>query len=531
MIAIQISFNPDLYSLSYTAQNSKSGVTAHHIDLKEYADYLKTLYRAKTQASFSDDQWPPPVTNKVFNLALIKTEQVRRKKVEESFVRQKTITGKVDDVLQEKIPIELQDVFKKNEGHQKKVLMEGAPGCGKSTLSLHICQLWADGQLFQEYNVIILVRLRDSAIMNAECIADLLPRRDETMGQDLMKAMIASDGRGVLFVLDGWDELPQEVSGHLIILNLLKSIKLHECSIIITSRPTTSANLHPLVSSRIEIMGFSKVELQRYFTGCLQDNTKAVEILLQRIQENPSVEGSCYLPLNASILVHLFKCEGNSLPITQYGIFSALIINCILRHSKKSAKQEIYAIKSLDELPPTIDSHFRRLCDIAYRGVMEDKVIFDLGFGFNTLGLLQGVESFVMFGRSHSYNFLHLSIQELLAAHHMSIQLNATEQIKQFRLLFGQARFSAVFQFFAAKTKLQTPGIGNVVIQIAKSGDKTLKLSLLHCLFEAQDPSLCSLVANNLDSKLHLSGISLTPADCLSLRHFLKYASDIQECG
>ena len=91
---------------------------------------------------------------------MIRTEeQVRRGKIEDEVVRQKTIVGKVDNILKHKVEIDLKDVFKKIEGQQKKVLMEGAPGCGKSTLSLHICHQWTNGHLFQEYKLVILVRL------------------------------------------------------------------------------------------------------------------------------------------------------------------------------------------------------------------------------------------------------------------------------------------------------------------------------------------------------------------------------------
>ena len=277
--------------------------TACDFKLKNYAKYLKSLYKAKTQASSCDDQWPPPVTHKIFRLAMIKTEEeVRRRNIEDDVVRQKTIVGKVDDVLKRKVEVDLKDVFKKTEGQQKKVLMEGAPGCGKSTLSLHICHQWTNGQLFQEYTLVILVRLRESTIQNANTVADLLPRRCETMGQDVEKEIEFINGRNILFVLDGWDELPQSAQGHSIILSLIKSTRLHESSIIITSRPTSSASLHSLVSSRIEILGFTKDELRLYFTSCLQDSTKkdsaCMENLLQRIKENPVVEGSCYLPLN-----------------------------------------------------------------------------------------------------------------------------------------------------------------------------------------------------------------------------------------
>ena len=455
-----------------------------------------------------------------------------RRGIEDDVVRQKTITGKVNDELQHKVPIELEDVFKKIDGEQKKVLMEGAPGCGKSTLSLHICHKWTAGELFQEYKLVILVRLRDSTVQNAKNIAELLPRQNEVMGQDIEQEIVSINGRGVLFILDGWDELPKTVPGHSIILNLIERNQLQESSIIITSRPTSSAQLHPLVSSRIEILGFTKNELQRYFSGCLQDSTKAVEDLLQIIKENPVIEGFCYLPLNASILVHLFKFGGNTLPSTKYDIFSALICNCIYRHNMKTGQQDISELKSLDELPPAVDVPFQHLCEIAYNGVMEDEVTFDLGSGFNTLGLLQGVESFAVCGRSYSYSFLHLSIQELLAAIYIATKIEEDEQMEQFRKLFDSPRFSAVLQFYAAKTKLQTPGISDVVIQVAKkcavehpqSEDKACLLSLIHCLFEAQDSYLCQLI---VESELDLGNISLNPTDCLSVGYFIAHLKDI----
>ena len=267
------------------------------------------------------------------------------------------------------------------------------------------------------------------------------------------------------------------------------------------------------------------------------------------------VAGSCYLPLNASILVHLYKCGGHVLPTTQYGIFTELVCNRILHHLKKT-QYNIDKIESLDELPPAVDGPFQQLCEIAYKGVMENKVTFDLGSCFNTLGLLQGVESFAACGKSHSYNFLHLSIQELLAAVYIATQLEQSQQVAKFRKLFGQARFSAVFQFYAAKTKFRTPGIDEVVIEAvqkclqnrrttqltSKSNDsdpnsgasdfghkpQPLLLSLLHCLFEAQNSTLCQSVVKESDLKLNLFGISLSPADCLSVGYFLTHCKDFE---
>ena len=461
----------------------------------------------------------------------------------------------MDDILRKKVPVELEDIFKKiKEGQRRKVLIEGAPGCGKSTLALHICQQWADGKLFQEYRQIVLVRLREQAVQNAKNITDILPQGNKTMGREVEEELTACNGKEVLFVLDGWDELPKSAPGRLIIRNILENTHLYDSSVIITSRPTSSASLHHIVNSRIEILGFTKGELKQYFAKCLENNIKNVETLLQRIQENPVVAGSCYLPLNASILVHLFKFS-NELPNTQFGIFSSLIRNCMFRHLRKSTQYDISGIKSLDDLPQKIKCPFKKVCVIAYEGVMKDRIVFDLDRDFNTLGLLQGVESFTDCGMSHSYNFLHLSIQELLAAFHMATQLSSSEQVAQFRELFGRARFSAVFQFYAAKTSLQTPGIQDVVVEAidkclddkevaeltphsdtdsdsdSNSSDSSsnkepqpLILSLIHCLYEAKDKALCELVIKQFnDLNLSLQYVTLNPADCLAVGYFLTH--------
>ncbi|MCG8624044.1 MAG: NACHT domain-containing protein, partial [Proteobacteria bacterium] len=85
-----------------------------------------------------------------------------------------TITGKVDDILRHKYPIQLEDIFKETKGRRKVILLEGAPGCGKSTLSVYICQHWEKGQLFNQFKLVILIRLRDPAIGKAKGLADLL---------------------------------------------------------------------------------------------------------------------------------------------------------------------------------------------------------------------------------------------------------------------------------------------------------------------------------------------------------------------
>ena len=121
------------------------------------------------------------------------------------------------------------------------------------------------------------------------------------------------------------------------------------------------------------------------------------------------------------------------------------------------------------------------------------------------------------------FNFLHLSIQEILAGFYIATQLPDDKQVSVFNELFSKPRFSAVFQFYAAITKLQPPGIEDIVIRVAKMRKAIFLLSLLHCLYEAQDPSLCESVAQQLQHGLYLSDTTLTPSDCLCIGYFLSH--------
>ena len=520
-------------------------------EMEKYGSYLKSLYKIKSLEPCVSDLWPTPATEKIFRLAMIKSEETKMKSTQDEFLHQKTIAGRVDDVLDKSAQeIELKDIFQGTD-RSKMVLIFGAPGSGKSTLSLQICHLWSEEKLFQEYKLVILVKLRDPTVQNAKSVIDILPSHNAKSVGNLLEACF---GDNVLFVLDGWDELPSSAPGYSVILDLVKRTQLHKCAIVVTSRPSSLAKLCQYVSSRVEILGFTRDELRKFFTDCLKNNTVEVDTLLKKIKDNPVVEGSCYLPMNASIIVHLFKDKKNLHFSSQYSIFSALVLSCIIRHLEKSRLyDEVPAIDSLDNLPPEIDQSFKFLCELAYKGIIDDRVTFDIlpGSGFNTLGLLQGVENLAGFRSCRrSYCFLHLSIQEILAAIYIATQFSAKKQTSSFKTLLGQARFNAVFGFYAAKTKLRTPGINDVVMTIVgkctvedpEQEHKSQLLSVFHCLFEAQDPSLCQLVMDqrvkhtlNFEnfvrffkrslpdhiSELDLSETGVNPFDCLSIGFFL----------
>ena len=464
---------------------------------------------------------------------MIKKERVQRGRIDEECVRL-TMTGKVNVILDKKVPVKLEEIFQLDEEKRKVILIEGAPGSGKSTLSWDICQRWGAGKLFQEFEAVVLVQVRDPEAQKASEIVGLLPVEDRSMAASVAAEIVACRGRKVLFVIDGWDEGGSSLPETSAIRRLTQLGLCCESSVIVTSRPIASGDLQPLASSRIEIVGFAPAELRQYFSECLEGDCRAVEKLMGRIQEHPGVEGSCYLPLNAAIIVHLFLSEGQTIPSTQYGIFSAVVLNCMLRHLKQRTEEgrQIRCLESICSLPETIREPFENVCKLAYHGVVENKIAFSVddfsAVGIPTsvplLGLLQAVDSLVSTGRRVSFNFIHLSIQELLAAFSIS-RLPPSQQISVFQELFGKSRFRAVFQFYSAITKLQNPGIRSIVSTICqKTHDRyPLLVSLLNCLFEAQDPFLCQFVAEQLNGSLDISPTftTLTPLDCLSVGYFL----------
>lgn len=517
-------------------QHFKKPKSPRDPQLQRYADHVRSVYHTE-KPSFVQ-QWPPLPDYKYINLAMIKLQ--KRQFGMDYEHTNLLMHGNVMDIMGRRscIPVGIEDIFELDQEDRKVILFEGAPGAGKSVLAWTICHKWETEELFTEQKLLLLVLLQDPMVQKAQTLADILPCRDKTMACRMADKIMELNGKGTVFVLDGWDELPSDLQQKSLFRDLVQqphSISLPESSVIITSRPISSDDLHPLVSSRIEIVGFTQERAEEFFKESLGGDLEALQRLKDQLSESPAVESTCYLPLNAAIVTYLFLALQQKLPRTLHEVFQSLVEHFILRQLHRETGTRQPSSVSLNRPPEAVNQPLKYLCKLAHFGIMKNLIIFSeeivstLGIPspLQHLGLMQAIPSLVQAGGSLTYNFLHLSLQELLAAYHIT-QMPADEQVKTFQELFGQPRFAATFKFYVSFTRLQTEGIRGVVSSMIQSEmqdskSKPLLVLLLHCLYEAQDSEICRFVANEVKraGEMNFRNTRLSPANYLPLGYFL----------
>ena len=102
------------------------------ISRDQYKQFLKDCYR---QPLPDDDKLLVTPSKHYIELAVISKEGITSKLADE-FTR-KSLHGLTEEILRKKAPIELKDILKASEAGTpvRCVLIEGAPGIGKSTLA------------------------------------------------------------------------------------------------------------------------------------------------------------------------------------------------------------------------------------------------------------------------------------------------------------------------------------------------------------------------------------------------------------
>ena len=178
--------------------------------------------RYLTKPEVPEDSWPPVSNNTYINLALIKQGSLDKA----GEYARNTVQGNVDDILTDKESIEYENTFTNLES-ATRLLIEGRPGSGKTTLVHKFSQDWARGNPklhLHNIKLLFLVHLRgffnDQNIKLSDIVK--LYYTQKSMIETVMQEAEESNGEGFCFILDGLDEYRPESMKSTFIYKLIK---------------------------------------------------------------------------------------------------------------------------------------------------------------------------------------------------------------------------------------------------------------------------------------------------------------------
>ena len=452
---------------------------ANHI--KNYARILQNIYKHW----HPDPKWSPAKIKIFVDLAIIESSL----DYDDDFSRS-TLHGFIDDICKRKRSISLDDLCKIPSG--SSILIEGAPGIGKSVLVFELCRRWfRKEEILQHYSLLLLLRLRDKNVQNKLSSVDELLGyflHSQSWKQLAIQDIIDNSGEGVMIILDGYDELPDEVPNNGDIIDkIMQSLPL--ATVIVTSRPSVKRQLTQSINFKhhIEVLGFNEDSRTEYIHKFFKGDEVLNENFHQYIKRFPKFKEFLYVPINLVIILDVFQhslvdSSTSCLPETMTELYDTLVRMLIYRHLKNTNDVNF---KHLKELPQPALSTFHNLCKLAYDGICnKQQLVFYRQESFETLGLMQKESQMVPSegGDVFVYSFLHLTIQEFLAAYH--IHENQQEVHRLFSRCNYVSKFGIMMRFLAGLTKLES---AHFPIHA-----KLYNCNIFHQFFEAKNDALTS---------------------------------------
>ena len=303
--------------------------------------------------------------------------------------------------------------------------------------------------------------LRDPSVQKIKSVEGLIQYMyrfrfdDETIkiSKACASYLINTEGINTTIILDGYDELSHMSDNNEFIQDLLYKNILPLCKIIVSCRPIASKDLQKIANVKVEILGFTEENRQIFINNELKDDSDKLIKLNSYLNANSIIDHLCYIPFILSVMVCIAK-EYEHLPKSQTELYSKFIIITISRFLQKLNPPE-HAVSTLNELPLQFKAYFLELCKYAYNALHCDKIVFttneiksdfqkfaDAPGSWSGLGLLKSATYFSFKENSDctSYNFLHLSIQEYLAAYYITT-LKTNDQITILRKLFFVGKY------------------------------------------------------------------------------------------
>ena len=401
--------------------------------------------------------WPPIGTSTFIELALIHNDRHH-----DSADYDYSVRGDMDDILEKKRKVNYTDIFSSIE-NGILVLIEGRPGCGKTTLTHKITRDWARGpDILKRAKELFLVSLRILALKSVDSLSGILNiiYHNSKTSQLVADKLEESDGQGACFIIDGLDEYKERDNPDNVIYHLINKEYLSKAMIIVASRPVGTVNVRDRASKQVEVLGFSKNQIKDYLKAYSFKAGNSVSRLEAFLEDHVNVYHMCYLPVHAAMICHIYDYDGE-IPSTEtkiYECFTLLTIKRMLKKNNDSTKIEL-----LQRLRGSLKTSFDNVCKLAfdmtvsskqaaYESDIDSHLSDDVGSNIHSLGLVTIDSTARLLDFEHLYSFLHLTFQEFLAAFHLTA-LDEDTQLMIIREHISKREMIVVWKFYCGLVK------------------------------------------------------------------------------
>uniref|UniRef100_A0A671WNQ0 RING-type domain-containing protein n=1 Tax=Sparus aurata TaxID=8175 RepID=A0A671WNQ0_SPAAU len=361
-------------------------------------------------------------------------------------VRQLKTASKMETLHE--TPIRCCDIFKASPDQQRRirvVLTNGVAGVGKTFSVLKFTLDWAEGSENQDVSLLVLLSFRELNLIRDEqySLLRLLHVFHPTLQKVTAEKLAVCQ---LLLIFDGLDEsrlsldfnnhevvsdVTQKSSVSVLLTNLIQGKLLPSALVWITSRPAAANQIPPSCVDRVtEVRGFTDVQKEEYFRRRFSDEDLSSRII-SHIKTSRSLHIMCLIPvfcwITATVLDHMLTTDQRGeLPKTLTDMYSHFLL---VQTKRKKQKYNEGRETSPQELTEADKEVLLKLGRLAFEHLATGNMFYpeDLercGLNVTDASVYSGVctEIFrresVIFQKT-VYCFVHLSVQEFLAAVYM----------------------------------------------------------------------------------------------------------------
>ncbi|XP_064871928.1 NACHT, LRR and PYD domains-containing protein 12-like [Oncorhynchus nerka] len=431
---------------------------------------LKSNLKKKFQCVFEGiaKQGNPTLLNKIYTELYI-TEGGTGEVNNEHELRQIETTTRKQ--ARPETAIKCNDIFTPLTGQDKlirTVLTKGVAGIGKTVSVQKFILDWAEGKANQDVQFVFSFPFRELNLMKKDkhTFIELLNQFSMETKQSRISIY---DKYKVLFIFDGLDEcrLPldfqknkiccdvtESTSVDVLLTNLIKGNLLPSALLWITTRPA-AANKIPsgCVDQVTEVRGFNDPQKEEYFRKRFRDEDLASRII-SHIKTSRSLHIMCHIPvfcwISATVLEHMLKHKREEMPKTLTEMYTHLVV---FHTKQKNAK---YLGKE-ETGPHWNKESILSLGKLAFQQLVKGNLIFyeedlkEAGIDVSEASVYSGLctqlfkEECVLY-QDKVYCFVHLSIQEFLAAVYVFLSFINNNQNLMDKLQTKSSVFSSLFR-------------------------------------------------------------------------------------